>query len=221
MKFNTIELGELAWEKMQGLLPAIVQDAKTNTVLMLGYMNQAALEQTLTTQWVTFYSRSKQRLWTKGEISGNKLQLIDINADCDQDTLLIRANPTGPVCHTGTPTCFKNTKISDWGFIKNLENVIANRQQSFSENSYTSQLFARGISRIAQKVGEEGVEVVLAAIEKDDQGLCDEAADLIFHLLVLLRARDLSISDVIATLKSRQNQVKDAKDFLEKVGVKP
>lgn len=201
MKINSTEL---AWEKMQGLLPAIVQDAKTNTVLMLGYMNQAALEQTLTTQWVTFYSRSKQRLWTKGEVSGNKLQLVDIDADCDQDTLLIRANPIGPVCHTGTAACFKNTKISDWDFIKNLENVIAARQQLFSENSYTSKLFAKGISRIAQKVGEEGVEVVLAAIEKDDQGLCDEAADLIFHLLVLLRARDLSISDVIATLKSRQ-----------------
>ncbi len=198
MKLN---IHELAWEKMDGLLPAMVQDAENGRVLMQGYMNQEALEKTLSTRLVTFFSRSKNRLWTKGEISGNTLELINIFPDCDYDALLIHANPTGPTCHTGEKSCF--TDNSEWNFIANLENVIKNRAESGSETSYTVKLLNSGLSRIAQKVGEEGVEVVLAAIEKNDKDFCGEAADLFFHLLVLLKARNLSFSDVIQVLKER------------------
>lgn len=194
---------ELAWEKLNGLIPAVVQNAATGSVLMVGYMNEEALQKTIETKAVTFFSRSKQRLWTKGEISGNKLELVDIYSDCDNDTLLILANPIGPTCHKTTNTCFDDLNQTDWDFIQSLEKIIQARNTSRTENSYTTSLFNAGISRIAQKVGEEGVEVVLAAIEKDDDELCAEVADLLFHVLVLLNARKLTISNVINVLKAR------------------
>jgi phosphoribosyl-ATP pyrophosphohydrolase/phosphoribosyl-AMP cyclohydrolase len=188
---------------MGELIPAIIQDATSGMVLMLGYMNQAALQKTLETQWVTFYSRSKNRLWMKGEESGNKLQLVHIAVDCDQDTLLIHANPTGPVCHTGDATCFHDAPKTDWDFVQQLERVIATREQSRDKNSYVASLFNAGTSKIAQKVGEEAVEVALAALDKDDEGFCGEAADLLFHLLILLKARQVDISRVISVLRER------------------
>lgn len=191
------------WEKMEGLVPAIVQDAQSSAVLMLGYMNQAALEQTLATKQVTFYSRSKERLWTKGETSGHRLMLVDIVVDCDQDALLVLAHPTGPVCHTGSATCFAAAPQTDWGFVQQLESVIAARQASRSENSYVASLFNAGTSKIAQKVGEEAVEVALAALDQEKEGFCGEAADLLFHLLILLKAREVDISSIIQVLKSR------------------
>lgn len=196
-------INELAWEKMQGLIPAIVQDAKSNAVLMLGYMNQEALQQTLETKWLTFYSRSKQRLWMKGETSGNRLQLVEMTVDCDNDTLLIRVNPTGSVCHTGAKHCFGETKQTDWEFIQRLEAIIEGRKANPSETSYTSKLFASGLSRMAQKVGEEGVEVVIASLGSNDQEFCGEVADLWFHTMVLLRARDLTLDSVIEVLRQR------------------
>lgn len=202
MKF----INELAWEKMNGLLPAIVQDAETGSVLMLGYMNKEALQKTIETKWVTFFSRSKKSLWTKGETSGNKLELINVFPDCDNDTLLILAKPTGPTCHKDTASCFSfiDGNQTDWGFIQNLEKVIGEREQSRPDNSYTASLFNAGTSRIVQKVGEEAIEVVLAAMEKHDDAFCGEVADLLFHVLVLLRAKHLTISDVIKVLKERR-----------------
>jgi len=200
---NVLDPTQLDWQKMGDLIPAIVQDAKSSAVLMLGYMNQAALQKTLETQWVTFYSRSKNRLWMKGEVSGNKLQLVDVVADCDQDALLILANPTGPVCHTGDLTCFANAQQTDWGFVQQLEGVIAAREQSRAENSYVASLFNAGTSKIAQKVGEEAVEVALAALDKEKEGFCGEAADLLFHLLILLKARQVDISQVVQVLRAR------------------
>lgn len=200
-----MNIENLAWDKMQGLLPAIVQDAKTQAVLMLGYMNQAALQKTLTTKWVTFYSRSRNALWVKGETSGNKLELVTIVSDCDNDTLLITANPIGATCHTGTTTCFGEPKLCDGDFIQTLEKTIQERYELRPEGSYTTQLFSAGISRIAQKIGEEGVEVALAAIEKSNTELCGEIADLLFHVLVLLRAKNLNFADVLGVLKARSH----------------
>ena len=185
---------------IKDLIPAVIQDVNTNAVLMLGYMNQEAYEKTVETNFVTFFSRSKNRLWMKGETSGNKLEVVSIFPDCDNDTLLIKAKPFGPTCHNGTTTCFN----TDGDFIAELEKIIQLRQTNPSENSYVSKLFNSGLGRIAQKVGEEGVEVVIAALQKDDKELCGEAADLVFHLLVLLRARKLTFADVIAVLKERQ-----------------
>ena len=199
-----LDIENLAWNKTNGLLPAIVQDAATGAILMLGYMSREALTKTLATKWVTFYSRSKKSLWTKGETSGNKLKLISICNDCDNDTLLIQAEAMGPTCHEGTSSCFKDVEQSDWQFIQELERTIKERSLTNPENSYTAKLLNAGISRIAQKVGEEGVEVALAAIGKDDEKLCDEVADLVFHLLVLLRARNLAFSNVIQSLKARR-----------------
>lgn len=198
-----LNIDQLAWEKMQGLLPVVVQDAKTGAILMLGYMNKAALQQTLATQWVTFYSRSKNRLWMKGEVSGNRLQLIHITADCDQDTLLAMVKPTGPVCHTGASTCFGDVDQTDWAFIQKLESIIAEREQTRVKTSYVASLFNAGMSKIAQKVGEEAVEVALASLDKEDDAFCGEAADLLFHLLILLKARKVDISKVIQVLKTR------------------
>ncbi len=200
MKFN---IQDLAWDKMRDLIPAVVQDAKTQSVLMLAYMNQEALQETIKTKWVTFYSRSKNKLWTKGETSGNKLALVDIKTDCDKDTLLIHANPVGPVCHTGVTTCFGEIDQSDLSFIHDLEATIQEREQLRPDGSYTTSLFNAGISRMAQKVGEEGVEVALAAVEKSNIKLCEEVADLFFHVLVLLRAKNLSFGNVIKVLKER------------------
>jgi phosphoribosyl-ATP pyrophosphohydrolase/phosphoribosyl-AMP cyclohydrolase len=197
------QITPIAWDKINNMLPVIIQNAQTGVVLMLGYMDPEALQKTQSEGTVTFYSRSKQRLWTKGETSGNYLKVVSMSKDCDQDALLILANPMGPTCHQGTETCFENNYQSDWSFVQGLEQLLAERQQSRPANSYTTTLFEEGINRIAQKVGEEGVEVALAAVVKDDQELCGEMADLLFHMLVLLKARNLGIQDVIQALKER------------------
>ncbi|WP_217533784.1 bifunctional phosphoribosyl-AMP cyclohydrolase/phosphoribosyl-ATP diphosphatase HisIE [Vibrio metschnikovii] len=193
------------WQKVDGLIPAIVQDFDSSQVLMMGYMNPEALEVTLTTKQVTFYSRSKQRLWTKGETSGHVLQLRNLALDCDQDTLLVKVNPIGPTCHTGTTTCWDgdSQEESQMVWLHQLEQLLAARQSADPESSYTASLYASGTKRIAQKVGEEGVEVALAATTGDKAELISESADLIYHLLVLLQDQGLALSDVIDKLKQR------------------
>ncbi len=196
----------LAWDKMDNFLPAIVQNAVTGKVLMQGYMDQAALAHTFETGHVTFFSRSKQRLWTKGESSGYTLNLHSITADCDKDSLLVLANPIGPTCHTGAEACWFDADASpsaDYTFIADLEQVIAARKGADPKSSYTAHLYDRGIKRIAQKVGEEGVETALAATVKDLDELKNESADLLYHLLVLLQASDLSMHDVVEVLRER------------------
>ncbi|HEY0611318.1 MAG TPA: bifunctional phosphoribosyl-AMP cyclohydrolase/phosphoribosyl-ATP diphosphatase HisIE [Chitinophaga sp.] len=185
-----------------GLVPAIIQDAATLRVLMLGYMNQEALDKTLQEKKVTFFSRSKQRLWTKGEESGNFLLLQDVKLDCDNDTLLIKANPVGPVCHTGADTCWNELNVSN-DFLAKLESVITDRKNNPSEKSYTASLFAKGINKIAQKVGEEAVEVVIEAKDNNEELFLNEAADLLFHYLVLLNAKGYRLSNVLNVLKER------------------
>ena len=185
-----------------GLVPAIIQDAATLKVLMLGYMNQEALDKTLQEKKVTFFSRSKQRLWTKGEESGNFLLLQDVKVDCDNDTLLIKANPVGPVCHTGADTCWNELNVSN-DFLAKLESVITDRKNNPSEKSYTASLFAKGINKIAQKVGEEAVEVVIEAKDNNEELFLNEAADLLFHYLVLLNAKGYRLSNVLNVLKER------------------
>ncbi|MBC5831237.1 bifunctional phosphoribosyl-AMP cyclohydrolase/phosphoribosyl-ATP diphosphatase HisIE [Vibrio metschnikovii] len=193
------------WQKVDGLIPAIVQDFDSSQVLMMGYMNPEALEVTLATKQVTFYSRSKQRLWTKGETSGHVLQLRNLALDCDQDTLLVKVNPIGPTCHTGTTTCWDgdSQEESQMVWLHQLEQLLAARQSADPESSYTASLYASGTKRIAQKVGEEGVEVALAAATGDKAELISESADLIYHLLVLLQDQGLALSDVIDKLKQR------------------
>ena len=188
-----------------GLVPAIIQDDATGKVLMLGFMNNEALSKTQELQKVTFFSRSKNRLWTKGEESGNFLLLKSISVDCDNDTLLIKANPMGPVCHTGADTCF-NEKNENDNFLAALEKIIAIRKNNPSDNSYTSSLFKKGINKIAQKVGEEAVELVIEA--KDDNNVLfkDEAADLLFHYLILLQAKGFSLQHIVAVLKERHKK---------------
>ena len=184
------------------LIPAIIQDAKTKTVLMLGYMNEAALKKTQETKKVTFYSRSKQRLWTKGEESGNFLNLVDMQLDCDQDTLLIQVNPQGPTCHKGSDTCWNQTNSSS--FLSELEKTIEVRRTSaLPENSYVASLFSKGINKLAQKVGEEAVELVIEAKDDNDDLFLNESADLLFHYLMLLQAKGFRLSDVERILKSR------------------
>jgi phosphoribosyl-ATP pyrophosphohydrolase/phosphoribosyl-AMP cyclohydrolase len=190
----------LAWDKQGGLVPAIVQDADTLRVLMLGYMDRDALDATLARGLVSFYSRSRQRSWTKGETSGHVLELVDLRADCDGDTLLVRARPAGPTCHLGRASCFDGAP-SD--FLRELDAMVAARARLRPEGSYTTRLFDAGVRAIAQKVGEEGVETALAAVAQDDAALAGEAADLVYHLLVLLRARGLGLEDVVATLRHR------------------
>ena len=190
----------LAWDKQGGLVPAIVQDADTQRVLMLGYMDRDALETTLASGRVTFFSRSRQRLWTKGETSGHALDLVWLEADCDRDTLLVQARPRGPTCHLGTSSCFMQAPAAA---LAELENLIETRERERPPGSYTTTLFEAGIARIAQKVGEEGVEIALAAVTADDAALTGEAADLVYHLLVLLRARGLGFADVAKVLASR------------------
>jgi phosphoribosyl-AMP cyclohydrolase / phosphoribosyl-ATP pyrophosphohydrolase len=185
-----------------GLVPAIIQDANTDKVLMLGYMDQAAFDKTMQEGKVTFYSRSKQRLWTKGEESGNFLHLKDVKVDCDQDTLLIKAEPVGPVCHTGADTCWEEKNESN-DFLFKLEQVIADRIANPSEASYTAKLFARGINKMAQKVGEEAVELVIEAKDNNDHLFLSEGADLLFHYLILLQAKGFKLSDIINVLKER------------------
>ena len=188
----------------EGLIPAIIQDAETKTVLMLGYMNAEALSQTLETKKVTFFSRSKQRLWMKGEESGNVLNLVNIKNDCDNDTLLVTVNPQGPTCHKGTDTCWNESNTQEYGFISELENVIADKKENGTEdNSYVASLFVKGINKIAQKVGEEAIEVVIEAKDNDDNLFLNESADLLFHYLILLRAKGFKINDIVEVLKSR------------------
>ena len=198
MLVETLE--SLAWDKQGGLLPAVVQDAANGRVLMLGYMSREALAITQETRHVTFYSRSRQRLWTKGETSGNHLELVSIEADCDGDSLLLQARPSGPTCHLGRTSCFVDAPAN---FLGELDALVAERERLRPEDSYTSRLFEAGVKRIAQKVGEEGVETSLAAVAEDDTALLGEAADLIFHLVVLLRARGLSINDALRVLENR------------------
>ncbi|PWV50669.1 bifunctional phosphoribosyl-AMP cyclohydrolase/phosphoribosyl-ATP diphosphatase HisIE [Chitinophaga sp. S165] len=188
-----------------GLVPAIVQDSATLKVLMLGYMNQEALDKTLQEGKVTFFSRSKQRLWTKGEESGNFLTLQEIRVDCDSDTLLIKAIPAGVVCHTGADTCWEENNVSN-DFLGKLESIITDRKNNPSESSYTSKLFAKGINKIAQKVGEEAVEVVIEAKDDNEELFLNESADLLFHYLVLLNAKGYQLSDVLAVLKKRHDK---------------
>ncbi len=187
------------------LVPAIIQDAETKNVLMLGYMNNEAYEKTVRTKKVTFYSRTKNRLWTKGEESGNYLHLIDIKNDCDNDTLLITVTPEGPTCHTGTDTCWSQANSSNFGFISQLEDIIENRiENADSEKSYVASLLKNGINKVAQKVGEEAVEVVIEAKDNDDNLFLNESADLLFHYLILLQAKGHKLNDVVSVLKGRQ-----------------
>lgn len=186
-----------------GLVPAIVQDAQTKTVLMLGYMNKEALEITQKSKRVTFFSRSKNRIWTKGEESGNFLNLKSLKIDCDGDTLLIKASPEGPTCHKGTDTCWEEKNTQDFGFLSDLEQVISNRKHTPNDASYVSSLFEKGINKIAQKVGEEAVETVIEAKDQNDELFLEESADLLFHYLILLQAKGYCLSDVVNVLKSR------------------
>lgn len=213
MTLTPAEIERIDWHKGDGLVPAIVQHAVSGAVLMLGYMNRAALEQTLQRGRVVFHSRSKGRLWEKGESSGHHLTLVDLRADCDADALLVTALPAGPVCHTGTASCFGDevlTAAAGLGFALELEQVIDARIAAAAPGSYTASLHARGLKRVAQKVGEEGVEVALAGAAEDDAGLLRESADLLFHLLLLLRARKLSLSAVIDELRRRHRARQDA-----------
>lgn len=197
----TFDIDALAWDKQDGLLPAIVQDADSRRVLMLGYMSKEALEKTLVLQQVTFFSRSKQRLWTKGESSGHVLSLVSLEVDCDKDTLLVQARPQGPTCHLGTTSCFPSAPSDVLG---DLDGLIRQREADRPEGSYTTKLFDSGVKRIAQKVGEEGLETALAAVVESDADLLGEASDLLYHLVVLLRARGLSLDDVKQVLAQRR-----------------
>jgi phosphoribosyl-ATP pyrophosphohydrolase/phosphoribosyl-AMP cyclohydrolase len=205
----SLDLNSIDFGKGGGIVPAIVQDADTGAVLMLGYMNREALEQTLARRRAVFYSRSKQRLWEKGETTGHTLDVVDVVADCDNDTLLIRAHPRGPACHNGTLTCFGNqprSAAAGIAFLAKLEGVVEQRAAQKPEDSYTARLLAKGIGKVAQKVGEEGVETALAGASESDQKLVEESADLLFHLLVLLRARGLPLGQVVRELESRHRK---------------
>lgn len=200
---NAQDLDRLAWVKMGELLPAIVQDACTGQVLMLGYMNRDALAATLESGFATFYSRSKGRLWQKGETSGNRLAVRSVTADCDGDALLVEAEPAGPTCHRGTTSCFGKSGPQGVGFLEELSRIVGDRAASRDEASYTARLLGEGPAAIAQKVGEEGVEVALAAVTRDREGCIEETADLVYHLCVLMEARSFGWSDVAATLQAR------------------
>ncbi len=191
------------FKKMEGLIPAVVQDVFTGKVLMVGYMNEAALAKTKESGRVTFFSRSKNRLWTKGETSGNFLELVSMQEDCDGDAILVKAKPLGPVCHTGSDTCFEESNSSQTAFIDQLRGIIKERKENPSTTSYTSSLFAKGINKLAQKVGEEAVELVIEAKDDNKELFLGEAADLLFHYLVLLEAKDYSLDEVVAVLKQR------------------
>ena len=198
-------IDSLEWQKMDGLIPAIVQDAFDGRVLMQAYMNSAALSQSIESGSATFWSRSRKQLWTKGETSGNTLEVVAIHADCDKDCLLVLARPNGPTCHRNTESCFdEDSGVSpELAFIAGLERLIAQRETERPQGSYTTKLFEAGVKRIAQKVGEEGVETALAATAGDREELTNESADLLYHLIVLLRACDLELADVVSILKAR------------------
>ena len=189
-----------------GLVPAIIQDANTKNVLMLGYMNREALDKTKATNRVTFYSRSKGRLWTKGEESGNYLNLVDLKVDCDQDTLLVYVNPEGPTCHKGTDSCWREKNQQSFGFLSHIEMIINKRKINIEDkNSYIASLFREGINKIAKKVGEEAVEVVIEAKDTDNQLFLNESADLLFHYLILLQAKGFKLNDIVEVLKKRHH----------------
>jgi phosphoribosyl-ATP pyrophosphohydrolase/phosphoribosyl-AMP cyclohydrolase len=205
----SVDVSKVDFAKDHGLVPAIVQDATTGAVLMLGYMNKEALEQTLARKRAVFFSRSKQRLWEKGETSGDTLDVVDVALDCDADTLLVTAHPRGPACHNGTVTCFGNeprTAAGDIAFLATLEQVVEQRATQKPETSYTARLLEKGISKVAQKVGEEGVETALAGVSDTNEKVIEESADLLFHLLVLLRARGVPLRDVVQKLESRHTK---------------
>jgi phosphoribosyl-ATP pyrophosphohydrolase/phosphoribosyl-AMP cyclohydrolase len=197
---------ELDFSKMDGLVPVIVQDAQTNVVLMLGFMNEKAYQATVESGKVTFFSRTKQRLWTKGETSGNFLHVVKILADCDHDTLLIKANPVGPACHTGAETCFGESNREGFFFLQYLQDFITRRFNEKPEGSYTTSLFNEGVNRMAQKVGEEAVETVIEATNGTDDQFIYEASDLIYHLIVLLTGKGFSIEDLAKELKKRHKE---------------
>jgi phosphoribosyl-ATP pyrophosphohydrolase/phosphoribosyl-AMP cyclohydrolase len=197
------DIPSLAWDKMGGLLPAAVQDRRTGRLLMLGYMDPPALEATLRDTFATFHSRSKNRRWQKGETSGNRLKVVAIHEDCDGDALLVLADPEGPTCHLGTPSCFGGEGPDGPAWLAELSRIVAARAASGGEGSYTARLLAQGPAKIAQKVGEEGVEVALAAVTRDSEGCAEETADLLYHLAVLMEARGFSWDDVVAVLRLR------------------
>ncbi len=198
---------KIDFSKNNGLIPAIIQDATTNVVLMLGYMNEAALKKTITTNYVTFFSRSKQRLWTKGEESGNTLKLVSITPDCDNDTLLVKVIPNGPTCHKGSDTCWGTENKASYGFLSHLETIIENRvQQKNLEDSYVATLYKKGINKIAQKVGEEAIETVIEAKDNNLKAFLNESADLLFHLLILLKAKGVTLNDVVNILNLRHKK---------------
>ena len=201
MNFKEIEIDKIDFSKSDGLVPVVVQDANSQKVLMLGYMNLEALKKTLELKKVTFFSRSKNRLWTKGEESGNFLELLDLKIDCDFDTLLIKAKPIGPTCHTGNDTCWNESNSKN--IIDYLEDTISDRKNNPNDESYVSSLFKKGINKIAQKVGEEAVEVVIEAKDNNDELFLGEASDLFFHYLILLQAKGFKLSDILATLEKR------------------
>ncbi len=194
---------KIDFEKANGLVPAVIQDAKTKKVLMLGYMNDEAYNKTLESGLVTFYSRSRKRLWTKGETSANFLELVEIKVDCDQDSLLVLVNPTGPVCHTGSDTCWDEKNHP--AFLDDLESIIAQRKKLLPENSYVSSLFKKGLNKIAQKLGEEAVEVIIEAKDQNDELFLNESADLLFHYLILLQAKGFKLDDVVSVLEKRNH----------------
>ena len=206
---STLDIARVDFAKGDGLVPAIVQDADTGAVLMMAYMNREALEQTIGRRRAVFYSRSKQRLWEKGETTGHTLDIVDIALDCDADTLLVTARPRGPACHNGTRTCFGDeprTAATSIAFLAKLEGVVARRATDKPDASYTAKLLSRGINKVAQKVGEEGVETALAAVNEPDDKVVAESADLLFHLLVLLRARSVPLVKVIQELERRHQK---------------
>lgn len=194
------------FDKTTGLVPTIIQDSKTKNVLMLGYMNQEAFDKTVATNKVTFFSRSKQRLWTKGEESGNFLELVSIKNDCDSDTLLVQVNPQGPTCHKGTDTCWNTENNQEFGFLSDLEQVIQDRKETPNDTSYVASLFKKGINKIAQKVGEEAIEVVIESKDNDDDLFLNESADLLFHYLILLQAKGFKLNDIVDVLKTRERK---------------
>lgn len=197
---------DINWQKVSGLLPAIIQDADDSRVLMLGYMNNEALQKTLNSGHVTFYSRTRQALWTKGETSGNYLNFVSAELDCDGDTILVKSKPDGPVCHTGSQTCFNDKKSLSLEVLNRLTEIIKHRNLDRPTGSYTTELFEKGSSRIAQKVGEEGVELSLAKVKEDKSEILNEAADLMFHLMVLLESSNLTLEDVCEILTKRHRK---------------
>jgi phosphoribosyl-ATP pyrophosphohydrolase/phosphoribosyl-AMP cyclohydrolase len=199
------DLGTLAWDKMDGLLPAAVQDRASGRLLMLGYMNRDALAATLETGLATFWSRSKQRLWQKGETSGNTLRVAAIREDCDADALLVLADPEGPTCHLGTTSCFGGDGPDGPGWLTDLALIVADRAETGEETSYTARLLREGLPRIAQKIGEEGVEIALAAVTRDAAGCAEETADLLYHLTVLMQAKGFGWAEVIEVLRQRHS----------------